>query len=73
MQELMDEARFLKKHDHTKFFFIYYSGHGYMRNNIVVGLDDRGKEIEIESKLREIAKSSGAYVFAILDCCTCPY
>jgi len=50
-------------------FFIYYSGHGAVENNMTIGFTLSGKKFDLESQIRELSLRSNILVIGFLDCC----
>ena len=62
-----------KKQEST-LYFIYYAGHGVMRNNethAVLGTEKNTKKaiFNLEHYLRSISKEKGGCIIAVLACC----
>jgi hypothetical protein len=50
-------------------FFVYYSGHGIYVNGETHGLSIDGKRINLDRRIRELARQANIYVVSFFDCC----
>ena len=62
-----------KKREPT-LYFVYYAGHGVMRNNethAVLGMEKNSKKavFNLEGHLRALSKETGGCIIAVMACC----
>ena len=74
MKKIVADIREAWARQETTLYFIYYAGHGIMRNNqtyAVLGTEKSGEKAlyPIEAQLRAISKCNGGYILGVLACC----
>ena len=74
MKKVVTDIREAWARQETTLYFIYYAGHGVMRNNqtyAVLGVEkDKQKALyPLEANLRAISKINGGYLICVLACC----
>ena len=76
MEKIVKEIKtaWNKPQPESTLYFVYYAGHGVMRNNqtyAVLGVEKNKQKAlyPLEANLRAISKIDGGYIICVLACC----